>query len=138
MKKFLSLINILIIIFIFTGCNASSHKSTGSLKVSFFADNTESNTNIEEASSLLATVPDILSSKEVFIKLSGKLDNKYTIDELKGKITIKRSKNNSTVTCITAVGKTQEEADEIKNMFLEIAPQIITYYIPHIYVKILS
>lgn len=88
------------------------------------------NTDITASRNFLDTVIDILKTRGIFEQLSEQLGNDCNYKELLARTTVTDSDNNSLFINITFTANTSEEAVDILNRYLELAPSYINSYVP--------
>lgn len=76
------------------------------------------------------TVTDILNTNGIFKNLSEKLGNKYSYGQLKGMANVTRRNTNTLFIDISFTANSREEAIELVNTYLEIAPDYINTFVP--------
>ena len=76
------------------------------------------------------TVTDILNTNGIFKTLSSELDGKYTYGQLKSFSSISRRSSNTLFIDISFKANDREEAIELVNAYLEIAPEYINTFVP--------
>lgn len=112
--------------------------NNGSLANSIEGSTSISSGNMSASLSLVTTCVDILKSDNVYIELSGALNEKYTYGELKGMFSISSRNDNSLLIDISVIGVNPEEIKAVANTFLEIVPTYIKNTLPPTDVKILA
>lgn len=89
-----------------------------------------SSTDISASLALSYTVTDILNTPDIFKQLSGKVGNKYTYAQLMNKCNIVRRNEDTLFIDISFIASTREEAIELVNTYLSLAPSHIVKYLP--------
>lgn len=97
-------------------------------------DNQEKNdyistSDISASSNLLNIAVDLLNTNVIYKKLSSELDGKYSFENLDARSNVKRKDNSSLQIQVTFTANTPQEALELTNEFLSIAPDYISSYI---------
>lgn len=90
-----------------------------------------SNTDIAASINLLTTIKDILSSNDIYKQLSEELDGKYTYQQLKSFAKVSKREDYSLFIDVTFETTSEQESIILTNMFLSLAPDYISTFIPH-------
>lgn len=93
-------------------------------------DNNLDNSDIQASLSFLNTVTEILKKPDIYIKLSDKLNNKYSYNQLRGLANIVRNNTNNLLIDVTFTATNREEAMELTNAFLSVVPEYISSQFP--------
>lgn len=112
--------------------------NNGSLASSIEGSTSITSGNMSASLSLVTTCVDILKSDNVYIELSGALNEKYTYGELKNMFAVVSRNDNSLLIDISVRGENPEEIKIIANTFLDIIPTYIKVTLPPTDVKILA
>lgn len=106
--------------------------STGGSVTSGSLENGDSlnNTDIQASLNFANTVTDILNTNGIFKELSEELSGKYTYSELKSFATVARRSTNTLFIDISFTSHDREEAIELVNTYLELAPGYINTFVP--------
>lgn len=116
------------------------YSSTGSVLVtnggimndnSAEAGSTLSNTNIIASMNLVGTVGDILNTNGIYKQLALKTDDKYTYKQLRSMVRVERKNENSLFINITFSASDPDEARNLVNEFLALAPAYINDFVPN-------
>jgi capsular polysaccharide biosynthesis protein len=89
-----------------------------------------SSTDITASLALSDTVTDILSTPDIFKLLSNSIKNKYSYTTLSNSCTIQRRNSDTLFIDIFFTAATREEAIELTNTYLSLAPDYISQYLP--------
>lgn len=89
-----------------------------------------SSTDITASLALSDTVTDILSTPDIFKLLSNSIDNKYSYTYLSNSCTIQRRNSETLFIDIFFTAASKEEAIELTNTYLSLAPEYISRYLP--------
>lgn len=103
--------------------NSNSSEATDSKSVS--------NADISASLQLTNTITDILKTNDIYKELASRLENKYTYEELVGKVSVNRRNTDTLFIDITFTASSPEEAKSLVNNFLELVPDYILKYIPN-------
>lgn len=101
-------------------------------------DETVNSTDISASISLMETVSDILKTPDIFRTLSDEIGNRYSYGTLKGMMSIASRSNKSLFIDITFTATSREEAIDLVNKFVALAPDYISDFIPYSYVAVTS
>ncbi|MDD6479634.1 MAG: Wzz/FepE/Etk N-terminal domain-containing protein [Oscillospiraceae bacterium] len=101
-------------------------------------DETVSSTDISASVSLMETVIDILKTPDIFRTLSDEIGNRRSYSSLKGMISIASRSNRSLFIDITFTATSSEEAIDLVNKFVALAPDYISDFIPYSYATVTS
>lgn len=96
------------------------------------------NTDVVASRNISDTVIDILKTKDVFKNLSNSIGNKYTYQNLLSRVSISKSPTDSLFLTVSFSANSREEAIELVNAFLDLAPERIHEEIPGCRAKALS
>ncbi|MBQ3052900.1 MAG: hypothetical protein IJD55_04305 [Clostridia bacterium] len=116
---------------------APSYSATGSIIVTNGAiidydelntDDGINNTDVAASLNFAYTVNDILNTNGIFKELADELDNKYTYSQLKSFSNIERRSNTTLFIDVTFTAGTKEEAIELVNTYLKLAPDYINTF----------
>ncbi len=89
-----------------------------------------SSTDITASLALSDTVTDILSTPDLFKLLSNNTGNKLSYTQLSNSCTIQRRNDSTLFIDVFFTASTREEAIELTNTFLSLAPEYISKYLP--------
>jgi len=89
------------------------------------------NSDIAASINLLDTVTDILNTNDIYKQLSQKLNGEYTYTQLKSFVTISRRGEYSLFIDVRFEMNNVDDAPRITNMFLELAPDYISKFMPN-------
>ncbi len=89
-----------------------------------------SSTDISASLALSDTVTDILSTPDIFKQLSNRIDSKYSYAYLSSSCTIQRRSSDTLFIDIFFTAASREEAIELTNTYLALAPEYISKYLP--------
>lgn len=98
---------------------------------SVYSGNTTNKGGKVENSDVLAslnfadTVTDILKTSDIYKQLAKKIGNKYTFDELMSRTTVTRRSESTLFVDVVFIDESPEEAVEILNEYLKLAPDYI-------------
>ena len=114
------------------------YKATGSILVtngaitsqSDYSGSKISSTDISASLALSYTVTDILNTSDIFKQLSNKTGSKYTYAQLMSKCNIVRRNEDTLFIDISFTAPSREEAIELVNTYLSLAPAHIVKYLP--------
>lgn len=95
----------------------------------YYGDNINS-ADISASLSFANTVTDILTTNGIYKNLSDELGGRYTYTQLKGLSNISRRNTNTLFIDISFTANSREEAIELVNTYLEIAPNYINTFVP--------
>lgn len=109
--------------------NGSLIVTTGSIIVEN-SDKDLQNTDIVASLNLSDTIIDILNTKEIYKTLSNEIDNKYSYQNLHSRSKITNASNNSLFITVSFIANTQQEAIDLVNGYLKLAPDYIKSYVP--------
>lgn len=105
--------------------------STQDIDNSDFNDgNTLNNTDITASLNFAHTVTDILNTNGIFKNLAEELGGKYTYAQLKSFSTVTRRSSNTLFIDISFTANNREEAIELVNTYLSLAPEYINTFVP--------
>ena len=114
------------------------YKATGSILVTNGAITSQNDysgskinsTDITASLALSYTVTDILNTPDIFKQLSSKIENKYTYSQLMNRCNIVRRNEDTLFIDISFNASSREEAIELVNTYLSLAPAHIVKYLP--------
>ncbi len=86
---------------------------------------TVGNSDVLASLNFAETVTDILKTSNIYKQLADEIDNKYTFDQLMDRTTVTRRSDNTLFVDVEFVAKTPEEAVDILNKYLDLAPEYI-------------
>lgn len=92
---------------------------------------TLNNTDIVASINLVETIGDILNTKGIYKELSDAIGNKYSYNELYSMVKVARKSENSLFINITFSASDPDEATDLVNEFLMLAPTYINDYVPN-------
>lgn len=95
------------------------------------SDSRVNSTDITASLNLANTVKDILTTSDIFKKLSDSIGNTYTYKELRSKATLSRASDETLIVNVSFSASSGEEAIKLVNAFVSLAPDYITKYIPN-------
>lgn len=87
--------------------------------------------DIAASINLLTTIKDILSTNDIYKKLSEELNGEYTYTQLKSFATISKREDNSLFIDVRFQTNDKAKTVKITNTFLQLAPDYIGKFIPH-------
>ena len=96
------------------------------------------NTDVVASRNIGDTVVDILKTKDIYKQLSNKMDNLYSYQNLLSRVSISKSINDSLFITISFSANERDEAIELVNTFLSLAPDYIQQEIPGCRAKAIS
>lgn len=120
------------------------YSASGSLMVTSIALVTDTdgqaiqNTDVVASKNIGDTVVDILKTKDIYKQLSKKTDNLYSYQNLLSRVSISKSVNDSLFISVSFSANDREEAIELVNTFLSLAPDYIQQEIPGCRAKAIS
>lgn len=88
------------------------------------------NTDIVASLNLSDTVIDILKTKEIYKTLSNNMGNKYSYQNLRSRAAISSSDNHSLFITVSFTADNPQEAIDLVNGYLKLAPDYISGYVP--------
>ncbi len=95
------------------------------------ASKSVSNTDITASLQLSNTIIDILKTNGIYKQLADSFEGEYTYSELISRAEVKRRSTDTLFIDITFTAQTADEAKELVNGFLELAPEYILEFIPN-------
>ena len=96
------------------------------------------NSDIAASINLLTTIKDILSTNDIYKRLSEKLDGRYSYGQLKSFATISIRNEHSLLIDVRFEMTDKDEVGKITNMFLELTPDYINEFIPNSSTRIVT
>ncbi len=88
-------------------------------------ENNLDNSDIQASLSFLNTVTEILKKPDIYMKMSEKLNNRYSYNQLRSSASVARNNTNNLLIDVTFTAATREEALELTNAYLSVVPEYI-------------
>ena len=88
-------------------------------------DSNLDNSDIQASLSFLNTITEILKKPDIYVKMSDKLNGRYSYGQLRGSASIARNNTNNLLIDVTFTAATREEAIELTNAYLSVVPEYI-------------
>lgn len=90
-----------------------------------------SQADISTSLSFANTLTDILNTPGIYKELSNKIYNKYDHDRLKSMANVRRRADDSLFLDVTFISTDKDEAKNLTNLYLDLAPEYIDEYVPN-------